>query len=243
MSHHKHPKDYIFAALDIARTEHELENWAQLLCPFVGGFKIGPVAMDSIGGPQAVRILKSVSNLPIFYDCKRHEVGHITQASIEVLAKLPIDIFTIHASSGRKSLKVAMENRGNTRPAVVTMLSSLDAEDCAEIYGFPPGIVVPKFARWASELGFKDIVCSPQELIMIKHNKHLAHLRAITPGIRPLWAEADGQVRFSTPTYAIKHGSEILVIGTPITTPPEKVGSPIKAVEFITQEIERAIAA
>jgi orotidine-5'-phosphate decarboxylase len=42
-------------------------------------------------------------------------------------------------------------------------------------------------------------------------------MKIITPGVRPAWAGADDQKRFTTPREAIENGADYLVIGRPIT--------------------------
>ena len=56
---------------------------------------------------------------------------------------------------------------------------------------------------------------------------------AVTPGIRPSDSNVNDQTRISTPTEAIKNGSDYLVIGRPITQSDDPSG----ALERIIQEI------
>jgi orotidine-5'-phosphate decarboxylase len=55
----------------------------------------------------------------------------------------------------------------------------------------------------------------------------------ITPGVRPSWAGADDQKRFTTPREALQNGADYLVIGRPITAHP----NPREAVSKIIAEI------
>ena len=56
---------------------------------------------------------------------------------------------------------------------------------------------------------------------------------AVTPGIRPSWSKNDDQSRISTPSEAMKNGSDFLVIGRPITASK----NPIEALEKIYKEM------
>ena len=63
----------------------------------------------------------------------------------------------------------------------------------------------------------------------------------ITPGVRPIWAATQDQKRVMTPYEAIVKGASYLVIGRPITKPPQEVGTSINAVELIAEDIKKAL--
>ena len=65
----------------------------------------------------------------------------------------------------------------------------------------------------AKKSNIHGVVCSPQELSLVKNNSNLL---TITPGIR-LKNLDDDQARVMTPKQAIDNGSDFLVIGRPIT--------------------------
>ena len=65
----------------------------------------------------------------------------------------------------------------------------------------------------ATKSNIHGVVCSPQELSLVKNNSNLL---TITPGIR-LKNLDDDQARVMTPKQAIDNGSDFLVIGRPIT--------------------------
>jgi len=78
---------------------------------------------------------------------------------------------------------------------------------------------VLRLARLAVESGLEGIVCSPEELEPLRAELG-SRVRIITPGIRPVWAEAQDQKRIMTPAEALKKGADFLVIGRPITQAP-----------------------
>jgi len=59
-------------------------------------------------------------------------------------------------------------------------------------------------------------VCSAQEVRRLRQSLG-PNFYLVTPGIRPSWAATDDQTRIVTPSEAIAHGSDYLVIGRPIT--------------------------
>jgi orotidine-5'-phosphate decarboxylase len=61
----------------------------------------------------------------------------------------------------------------------------------------------------------------------------------VTPGVRPLWAEAGDQMRIDTPAAALKAGASHLVIGRPITGEDD----PAAAFDRIVDDIGRETGA
>ena len=76
------------------------------------------------------------------------------------------------------------------------------------------------------------IVSSPKEIKYLK-DKYKS-LIFITPGIRLPKNKKNDQKRIESPRFAIKAGSNILVIGRPIT----KSKDPINAIQEIVKNIE-----
>jgi orotidine-5'-phosphate decarboxylase len=60
-----------------------------------------------------------------------------------------------------------------------------------------------------------------------------AGLAIVTPGVRPDWAAADDQKRFTTPRQAVQNGADYLVIGRPITAHAQ----PVEATRRIISEL------
>ena len=60
------------------------------------------------------------------------------------------------------------------------------------------------------------IVCSAQEVQLLRSDPVTKDLLLVTPGIRPEWAAANDQSRIITPSQAVKDGSDYLVIGRQI---------------------------
>ena len=102
----------------------------------------------------------------------------------------------------------------------VTVLTSMDDSNLAEL-GIPESAEdrVLRLAKLASESGIRGLVCSPQEIKLIRKNLG-DEIQLITPGIRPESRDAGDQKRTMTPADAIKAGANWLVIGRPITGAP-----------------------
>jgi orotidine-5'-phosphate decarboxylase len=75
---------------------------------------------------------------------------------------------------------------------------------------------VKRLAKLTQDSGLDGVVCSAQEAKMLRQDLG-AEFALVTPGIRPVGANADDQKRIVTPKQAMLDGSTHLVIGRPIT--------------------------
>jgi len=106
----------------------------------------------------------------------------------------------------------------------VTVLTSLGADELAEM-GLPePAVQVERLARLAQSSGLDGVVCSAQESSLLKAACG-KDFKLITPGIRPADASLDDQTRVMTPAAAMAAGSDYLVIGRPITQSADPVAT------------------
>jgi orotidine-5'-phosphate decarboxylase len=91
---------------------------------------------------------------------------------------------------------------------------------------------VVRLAELGKRSGIDGLISSPHELLPLRERLG-EEMKLITPGVRPSWAAADDQKRFTTPREALKSGADYLVIGRPITADP----NPREAVERVLEEI------
>lgn len=130
------------------------------------------------------------------------------------------------------------EKSGRPKPLLlgVTVLTSLKEEQLRDI-GMDDRIFeqVLRLARLAKKGGMDGVVCSPQEIDIIKRELGPGFL-VISPGIRPEWAAAQDQKRILTPSQAIQKGVDYMVIGRPIT----QASSPSKAFIEVVKELHDA---
>ena len=61
-------------------------------------------------------------------------------------------------------------------------------------------------------------------------------LRIVTPGIRPPGSDQHDQNRIATPAFALKAGSDYLVIGRPITASADPAATVERILDSIRQE-------
>jgi orotidine-5'-phosphate decarboxylase len=120
-------------------------------------------------------------------------------------------------------MRAAIEARGAARTKIVgvTVLTSLDDNDLAAIgQSAPAAAQVKRLALLAQESGLDGVVCSPQEVAMLRQACRKDFL-LVVPGIRPAGAAVGDQKRVQTPRDAIAAGADYLVIGRPITEAPD----------------------
>lgn len=185
--------------------------------------------------------------LKVFCDTKFKDIPHTVEKSARAISRFSPEIFNIMADNSSAALQGAVAGADSAvldwqtdKPMVigVTVLTSIDENVSQEIYGGAPADKVMQFALASADAGLDGLVCSAQEAMMLSNDPKTAHLVLITPGIRPEWASKGDQSRVMTPAQAVKNGADYLVIGRPITKPPESAGSSKDALALIIKELE-----
>lgn len=212
----------ILAALDFPDGAQALAM-ADRLRGAVGGFKVGK-QLFTAEGPACVRALTSRGDR-VFLDLKFHDIPNTVGGAVESALRLGVWMVNVHASGGRAMMTAAREaadraaDAGGTRALVigVTVLTSLDAAALRETgVADEPRDQVARLAALAREAGLDGVVCSPQEIDLVRRTcgKDFA---IVTPGIRGAGDAKGDQTRTATAAGAIAAGADYLVIGRPIT--------------------------
>ena len=126
----------------------------------------------------------------------------------------------LHATGGFDMMKAAADAvAGQSKLIAVTILTSLSDDDIWAA-GFETAKNTEAHARALAELskraGLDGVVCSPHDLVGIRHDLGRDFL-TVVPGIRPADAATQDQKRVATPEAALAAGADILVIGRAIT--------------------------
>ena len=212
----------ILAALDFPDGAQALAM-AERLRGAVGGFKVGK-QLFTAKGPALMRALTSRGDR-VFLDLKFHDIPNTVGGAVESALRLGVWMVNVHASGGRAMMAAAREaadraaDAGGTRALVigVTVLTSLDAAALRETgVAAEPRDQVARLAALARESGLDGVVCSPQEIDVVRQacGKDFA---IVTPGIRGAGDAKGDQARTATAAGAIQAGADYLVIGRPIT--------------------------
>lgn len=233
------PRERIIVALDVPSLG-EAGELIENLAPYVGCFKVGRELATTVGAPQAVEFVHGLGG-QVFFDGKFIDIPNTVGGAAKAVAGMNVKMFNLMAEAGIEAMMAVVANKGQSLILAVTILTSIDDNNCQLTFGASAKAKVLQFARWAKLAECNGVICSPQELELLGKQKELAGLLKITPGIRPEWAPADDQRRVMTPGEAIKAGATALVIGRPIIKPPAEIGSPVDAAKSIAEEITAAL--
>ncbi len=192
----------------------------------VGGMKLG-LEFYSANGPKGVQQVQKASDLPLFLDLKFHDIPNTVAGAVRSAASaVKPFMMTLMASGGRAMMEAAAKAATDIahelivpRPLLlgVTVLTSMDEGDLLEV-GVSGTVSdqVRRLAELAKRAGLDGVVCSPLEVEMLRRDLGPG-FKLVTPGVRPMWAEANDQKRVMTPMEAMTAGSDYLVIGRPIS--------------------------
>ena len=225
------PKKYIYCAIDYKDLSQSKKLLDQIQ-NFIGGIKLGLEFFVS-NGLEGVKIIKKYK-LPIFLDLKLHDIPNTVNKAMEAALSIKPHLISVHVTSGSNVLKLITKHKKETKIIGVTMLTSLEANDLKNI-GVECSIdkYVDKLAKLAYHNGLDGIVCSPKELSLLR-NKFPRKFIFVTPGIRLKKNKLNDQKRILEPGEAIKKGSNIIVIGRPIT----KASQPVNMLKEIIKNIQ-----
>ena len=220
-------KNKIFVACDSTNITRIKSIISQTKNPKIKvGFKFGLEFLNSKNGRKFIYSLK---NKITFGDYKLADIPNTCASTIKAVKDLKLNYITIHISSGLKALKAAKKVSGNTRLIGVTILTSLDNKSLKQI-GFNKELknLVHHQAKLASKAKLDAIVCSPQEIEIVKK---VFKKEIITPGIRLLGDGKNDQKRVMSPKQAFQNGATALVIGRSLT------GNIKKNIQKLTREL------
>ncbi|MEN9215654.1 MAG: orotidine-5'-phosphate decarboxylase [Gloeomargarita sp. DG02_4_bins_56] len=206
----------IIVALDVPDGDTALQ-WVEHL-PDVRWWKVGLELFTAAGVP-IIRELKRREK-SVFLDLKYHDIPQTVQRACQVVADLGVDFLTLHASAGSLTLTQAQHTvaHRSLKLLAVTLLTSISSEQFTREFHSHLRLdeYILHWARLAQQAGLAGVVCSPQEVGMLKRTLGSDFL-CVCPGIR--WqtaAASDDQNRTCTPQAALAAGADYLVIGRPI---------------------------
>lgn len=234
------PKDRIIIALDVKDKDEAAKVVSGL--KDARTFKVG-LELFTAEGPALFKKLK-VLRKDIFLDLKLHDIPNTVAGAARSAVRHGVQMMTVHTSGGREMMARAVAAARETaeaeklsRPLLlgVTVLTSMKAAELDEI-GMNPDVAaqVLRLAGLAKAAGMDGVVCSPQEIEIIR-KEFGRELLVVTPGIRPAWAAAQDQKRIMTPAEAVAKGADYLVIGRPITGAPSPAEAFLRIVEELAQ--------
>ena len=197
-------KSKLIVALDVDSYE-QATTLVRDLADVVDIFKVGSQLFTRVG-PRIIEFIHECGR-DVFLDLKFHDIPNTVAKAVESAAALKVFMLTVHACGGAEMLKAATKPVAG-RPIIlgVTVLTSVAGDVRAEVL---------RYAQLAKDCGLNGVIVSPHEIRMLRETLGEKFL-IVTPGIRPVWAEADDQERVMTPAEAIAASASFIVVGRPI---------------------------
>jgi orotidine-5'-phosphate decarboxylase len=191
-------------------------TWASAVAPSVRAVKVG-LQLFCHEGPNAVEKVRAAADVDLFLDLKLHDIPATIRGAARSLVGLQPTYLTVHAAAGPAGIAAAAEALPDTRIAGVTVLTSFTVADL-DLLGIagPLEDAVRRFGRIAVDAGARALVCSPREVAALRAEVG-PDIVLITPGVRAAGGDVQDQARVETPEQALANGSDLLVIGRPIT--------------------------
>jgi len=179
-------------------------------------------------GKALLEELKAINpSFKLFLDLKVYDIPNTMADAAESMASLGVDMFNVHASSGKKAMSMVMDRLSSIEnpPIVlaVTALTSFNEPSFEVIYGQSIEKKATQFAKDAYESGLNGVVCSVFESNMIK-NSTTQNFLTLTPGIRPFGESAGDQQRVADLVTAKQEMSDFIVVGRPIYQSNDPLG-------------------
>lgn len=170
-------------------------------------------------GLDIVKYLKDLGH-NVFLDLKLNDISNTVAKGASNLAKLEVDILSIHSLGGKNMLKACYEaiSECKHKPMLfgISVLTSFDKSDLEEI-GIKKDIKEYMLDRALAmrECGFSGSVCSVWESKFLKENVGDGFM-SLCPGIR-VFSGSDDQKRVATYNDALENLADFVVIGREIT--------------------------
>lgn len=224
-------RDRLIVALDFP-TQAKALALVSVLSGAVSIYKIG-LQLYTAAGPEIVRAV-AATGARIFLDLKLHDIPNTVAKAVAAAGELGVQMLTVHLSGGRAMLEAAVEVRPPHLALLgVTVLTSATEETLRET-GVDSGLdeQVIRLGELGKKSGIDGLITSPHEVRLLRERLG-PEITLVTPGVRPTWAAANDQKRFTTPQEALESGADYLVIGRPITAAPDPRG----AMERLLEEI------
>jgi orotidine-5'-phosphate decarboxylase len=212
------PRDRLIFALDVS-TKADALAWIDRLGDAVTFYKLG---LEFCMSGQYFEVLAELKarGKKVFADLKFYDVPATVRGAVANLSQSGAYCCTLHGVTSIYGAAVAV--RGPMKLLAVTVLTSLDASDIAEL-GWSGSVedLVSMRARRAVDAGIDGLICSGQEAARLRRELGPAPL-IITPGIRAASERgSDDQKRTMTLEEAFLAGADHIVVGRPIRNAPD----------------------
>ena len=205
----------LILALDVPRAADAFRLLDRI--PELRWVKVGSILMTR-EGPDLIRTLAG-RGLKVFLDLKWHDIPHTVSGAVAAARELGVSMATVHTLGGTAMLESAVTTAGTELALVgVTVLTSHDPATYALALGRDEVDLlgeVERLARLGTRAGLRGLVCSPNEVSLLRRNLG-ADAYIVVPGIRRRSDPLGDQVRVATAKDAANNGATHLVVGRPV---------------------------
>ena len=191
-------------------------------------FKVG-MQCFYLFGEKIIREIKKRGH-KVFLDLKIHDIPNTASEAVKSLSDLEVDFLTYHLSGGEHMIEQMKKAQENFAPQLrllgVSYLTSLSMDYIHKIYG---DYKIQDLFKLASDYK-TDIVCAANDI-----SQQLPHSSYFCPGIRMNQDKSHDQKRVVTPSKALDHGADFIIMGRSIT----ESRSPSQIIKQINKEINK----
>lgn len=222
-------RERLIVALDVPAAA-EARALVEKLGGSVGFYKIG-LELSVSGALHELADWLVKRGHKVFADLKLYDIPETVRRAVANLRGRGIAFLTVHGN--RAIMEAAAKEKGEMKILAVTVLTSLDQQDLAEM-GYRGGVgqLVLERAAGALAAGCDGVIASGLEAPAIK-SKFGGKLLVVTPGVRPAGSGATDQKRTVDVAQAFKNGADYIVVGRPI----RDAADPTAAAESIQKTI------
>ena len=206
-------RERLIVALDVASLD-EGKRWVDRLGDSVQFYKLGLQFLMTGRYFDMVDWLDAQGK-KVFADIKFFDVPETVKLAVEQLQHRRVTFATVHGND--PMLEAAVSAKGPVKILAVTVLTSLDRGDLADL-GFQcdPEELVLSRARRAIALGCDGVISSGLEAARLRGELG-ANFLIVSPGIRPVENRpSDDQKRTVDVEDAFLRGADYIVVGRPI---------------------------
>ncbi|MGB3393025.1 MAG: orotidine-5'-phosphate decarboxylase [Stenotrophomonas sp.] len=222
-------------ALDVPGRADALQ-WVERLGDAVSFYKIG---MELLASGEYFEVLEELAKRDkrVFVDLKFFDIPATIAGVVRRLSQWPVSYCTIHGWHPAMMEAAAAVNTSEMRLLAVTVLTSMDRPDLAQMgIDRAPVEVVVERALAAQRAGIDGVIASGQEAAPIRAATG-AGFSIVCPGIRPAGLAGDDQQRTVDVAQAFADGADAIVVGRPIRL----ANDPRAAALAMQQEIAESI--
>ena len=200
----------VIVALDVEDLK-KAEELIRVLKDKIEIFKIGSKLFTAYG-IDAIKMVTKYGK-KVFLDLKYCDIPSVIADAVKMSHRHNVYSLSLHSLGGYEMLRSSVMINPRPQLWAVTILTSLDNKNLSQL-GVKGNVneEVARLAKLAKKAGVDGIICSPNEIELVKK----FGLKVITPGIRICQDKKD-QKRVLTPQKAFSKGVDYVVMGREIT--------------------------